>query len=752
MNKLVVRIWAAIFLALFVSSTSILLLLVHYFGFYFHDPAWYPLERTARVILEILENTAVIDLEKERVDLGEMLDRSVRIYDSGDNRLPESARSLPRDAAPVYLTAPSGAPFFYAPIHDGKLVVAIDPATSLYRPTIDFPEYLINFSFFLVITIPIGFVLSRSTTSRIKNLECSARKFSKGDTTARIQPVRGGPIGDVESCFNQMAHRIHRMVQTQQLMLVQFVSRFQTGLTAVREALETKPGSNFSQKMPSIYAIVEDLEHFVSHLLKNEKKTHNTAVATEPSPSGRNAQGFFPFALRAGFRSKARRPGTLRFMSRLAGGILVALLLNHFPGIFISQFYYRYASGTPEWYATRTLTALVQYATERSRPDSVALTIETLEAILERDIEMLPKNALPPLETLRSISGGRGMRYGRHNGRRSYFLPLVGTDRVLVVEAAFHLYRFDPSLLLHLSVIPLEFLMTLIGTLLLSAPILLNFIKLEAGIDLFRQNRLDTRIRIPLHRPAGPLAACLNDMADRIQALVQQRKHLLQAVAHEVRTPLSRIFYHLETDSPGRQSFSSAEMKKSIMEEITELEGLVRELGAYVDGKTFRQSFSVGPVGVGELIDEIVSYYRKSAPEIRFRVLPPKDANISVAVHLPGLRHVLHNIFSNAVRYADKLIAVSYSVHRSGLFISISDDGPGIPADKRTAVFEPFHRLDQSRNRKSGGFGLGLAIARRIISGCRGDIIISDNLPTGTKVTVNLPPQISVPSISPRRA
>jgi signal transduction histidine kinase len=103
-----------------------------------------------------------------------------------------------------------------------------------------------------------------------------------------------------------------------------------------------------------------------------------------------------------------------------------------------------------------------------------------------------------------------------------------------------------------------------------------------------------------------------------------------------------------------------------------------------------------------------------------------------------ALRRVFANLIDNALRYGKR--ATVHIARRDGTIEAIiDDDGPGIPENERQAVFEPFYRLEQSRNRTTGGSGLGLAIARQIVEAHRGSIAISDAPAGGARITVSLP-------------
>jgi two-component system, OmpR family, sensor kinase len=239
-----------------------------------------------------------------------------------------------------------------------------------------------------------------------------------------------------------------------------------------------------------------------------------------------------------------------------------------------------------------------------------------------------------------------------------------------------------------------------------------------------------------------PLAQCMNQMADQIQSYVDAQRQLLHAVSHELRTPISRMEFSLallrdrqEEDGKGPE----LEMRIASMEEdLAELNTLVNEL---LSLNRLDQSSSLQI----EMLD--LPYFLQACARKLEHLLAgkrltidPSQAPLRCAADRRLLARAVGNLLENAAKYAQSHIRLSTRREGQHIIILIEDDGPGIPEAERERVFQPFYRLDRSRDRASGGFGLGLAIARRAVRLHGGDIEAEDAPPPGgTRMRVRLP-------------
>lgn len=267
--------------------------------------------------------------------------------------------------------------------------------------------------------------------------------------------------------------------------------------------------------------------------------------------------------------------------------------------------------------------------------------------------------------------------------------------------------------------------------------------------DLFRLNKVavqfgdgvfDARAEVRGDSAVRTLASSFNSMADSIRNLIDSNKELSNAVSHELRTPISRLRFAMEmleksTDEKERKRFIS-----SMNDDIDEMDVLIAEMLTYARFEQERPELALTSIMINPWLKSLLEELQQGHKEIHISFTPEASNAQQVVVADKGmLRRVVSNIVGNAFRYARTKIDVSVSAGPQNLCIRISDDGPGIPEKDRQRVLEPFMRLDESRNRRSGGFGLGLSIVSKIIKWHKGLLIISESKYGGAQFEIFLP-------------
>jgi two-component system osmolarity sensor histidine kinase EnvZ len=214
------------------------------------------------------------------------------------------------------------------------------------------------------------------------------------------------------------------------------------------------------------------------------------------------------------------------------------------------------------------------------------------------------------------------------------------------------------------------------------------------------------------------------EMKERLKRQIEQRTAMLAGVSHDLRTPLTRMKLQLAMtkDGAGTENLREdiAEMEKMIEGYLTFAKGEASEIPERADLKV--------------ILDRIIGNARRqgyevqlSAPEHMMLRLRPVAAERAIA-----------NVIFNACKYAKNVWVNAYE--QSGLFeISVDDDGPGIPKELREDVFRPFYRVEKSRNKKTGGIGLGLSIARDVIHSHGGEIFLEDSNRGGLRAVIRIP-------------
>jgi two-component system sensor histidine kinase RstB len=261
---------------------------------------------------------------------------------------------------------------------------------------------------------------------------------------------------------------------------------------------------------------------------------------------------------------------------------------------------------------------------------------------------------------------------------------------------------------------------------------------LSQAADDFGQGKLDSRAKVKKGAMLGKLATQFNAMAERISSLITGQRELTNAVSHELRTPIARMHFGLEmlakTDEKSRQRYL-----EGLNADANDLEGLVNELLHYARFEQVELSSELENIQIFPWLEELIEYARGYADNINLYLINRNVPEACKAQFAPKqMARVIHNLLRNACRYSLLEVNVIIEITDYELMIHIDDDGIGIAEGDRQRVFEPFSRLDDSRNRSSGGHGLGLAIAKRIMNAHNGNIIIDDSPLGGARFTLIL--------------
>mgnify|MGYP002700324191 FL=1 len=218
--------------------------------------------------------------------------------------------------------------------------------------------------------------------------------------------------------------------------------------------------------------------------------------------------------------------------------------------------------------------------------------------------------------------------------------------------------------------------------------------------------------------------AAFNRMNDRLQRFVSDRTRMLAALSHDLRTPMTSMRLRLEL-------MAESDEKQRLLESLEEMQQMSEATLAFV-----RQS---GDVEATRSVDltALVDSLSEDLQDLGMAIQCDSLDSVVMALRPVSIKRALRNLMENAVHYGDEA-KVSLSATTTQALITIVDQGPGIAEQQMDSVFEPFVRLEQSRNRQTGGIGLGLSIARQIIRSHGGEVVLV-NLQPGLKVVVSLP-------------
>lgn len=254
---------------------------------------------------------------------------------------------------------------------------------------------------------------------------------------------------------------------------------------------------------------------------------------------------------------------------------------------------------------------------------------------------------------------------------------------------------------------------------------------LDDGVKRLSAGHLDFVLPVLTHDELGALTDAFNQMVRRVKQMIQARDQLLLDVSHELRSPLTRmrVALALLPDDENRAGMGG---------DLNEMEAMITELlelERLRDGRGIRcERQDLVPI-----LRDVAKSYGERPPGVRFAGVPP---GILLDIDGEKIRTVLRNVFENAAKYSlpnSRPVEVSAEQSSERVVVRISDDGPGIPDADISNLFEPFFRVDRSRSKKTGGYGLGLSICKRIMEAHGGNIVVQNNAGGGASFILTLP-------------
>jgi len=321
------------------------------------------------------------------------------------------------------------------------------------------------------------------------------------------------------------------------------------------------------------------------------------------------------------------------------------------------------------------------------------------------------------------------IRLGRYHGH--HFLELShGSGRfVFGLDKSFEL---DPERR-RLVVVLLTLLTLILAGAFLSIRWILRPVRwLQEGVQEVGRGNLKHRVPLKRSDELRELAAAFNDMTDRIRDMLHTKEQLMLDVSHELRSPITRMKVALEFLPEGQA-------KDSLKSDIAEMETMINEILETARMHHLHGNLKRQPVNLADFLEGILADFADQPPGVQAGDFP---AEIELNVDPEQVKTVFKNILTNAIKFSDpydKPVMISVKKQADSTVVRILDHGIGIPQDELPFIFEPFYRIDKSRSKRTGGYGLGLSLCKTIMEAHGGRIEVDSKPGVGTCVSLFFP-------------
>lgn len=279
---------------------------------------------------------------------------------------------------------------------------------------------------------------------------------------------------------------------------------------------------------------------------------------------------------------------------------------------------------------------------------------------------------------------------------------------------------------------PLRFLMTMLFyggmislVLLWIYPLARRLLALGRTARAFGEGQLDRRVATHQRSFLFGIESEFNAMAKRIQGLIADNKMLASAVSHDLRTPLARLRFGIDLLDEEKNENVRAEYQQRLSNDLTAMENLVEVLLEYARLDQQLSDMPKSPTNLSLVVGNSVESL--SGLENKTITWLPSDEKYITEAHPRYVAMMVNNLLQNAVNYGNSRVAVALVKKRNRIMLTIEDDGPGIPEERRREMLKPFVRGDHNNDTGSKGYGMGLAIASRIAEWHGANFVLSDS-------------------------
>lgn len=354
---------------------------------------------------------------------------------------------------------------------------------------------------------------------------------------------------------------------------------------------------------------------------------------------------------------------------------------------------------------------------------------QQFEDIFKSPVKLISEQDLAwPAAQMQQLKQGISINSYDQNESRTIYHYWSAQGKIIEIGPIIHADRAD-----HLSLIlrSISYLVLAVFIAAWTWPLWRDLRSLQNTSQYYARGLFKHQTGVKKSSSVYPLASSFQSMAEQISQLIEEQRQLVNAVSHDLRTPLSRIKF-----SFGLLPKNTLEQLPDVREDINELEKLIDELLSYARLDSQTQKLNLDYVLFNQLISHQVN---KLALQTDKQIQVQIKGEINWLCDGYLVERCLLNLLTNACRYSQSKVLLNLYCQHDQLYIIVEDDGEGIDPKYYQTVFKPFSRLDTSRNKKSAGFGLGLAIVQKICHWHQGNCYLSRSMMGGAKFTICLP-------------
>jgi len=256
--------------------------------------------------------------------------------------------------------------------------------------------------------------------------------------------------------------------------------------------------------------------------------------------------------------------------------------------------------------------------------------------------------------------------------------------------------------------------------------------KLVAGVEAIAEGQLDYRISMRPGDEFESIGNAFDQMTSKIRQMISAREQLLSDLSHELRSPLTRLRLSSEF-------IEKPELRMSFAEDVKEMEEMISNVLEAARLSSAYGEIEKSPVDLNIIVKDLVKKYETQAPGVVFTA---EETPRMIQGHQVHLKSAIRNIIENALKYSSEQsqpVEIKLEPEGLGVLLSVKDYGIGIPKEEQALIFEAFYRVDKSRTRTTGGFGLGLNLCQKIVEAHGGEMRVESELGAGSTFSIWLP-------------